>query len=79
MQMFEENIENTKTSKALLEMNHNLLGKCKSGITRVDVSFNIEKNDFASWIGKTAHIMFLEYQPFLSVLVSIYRNTIFSP
>mmetsp|Transcript_5734 Transcript_5734/g.4927 ORF Transcript_5734/g.4927 Transcript_5734/m.4927 type:complete len:212 (-) Transcript_5734:30-665(-) len=78
VQMFEENIEKTKTSKALLEMNQYLLKGVRNGVTRVDVSFNIEKNDFASWIGKTAHIMFLEYEPFLNVLVSIYRNTIFS-
>lgn len=78
VQVFQEGIDKSDTFKALLEMNHNLLSNCRNGIKRVDVSFNIEKNDFSSWIGKTAHIMFLEYQPFLSVLVSIYRNTIFA-
>lgn len=77
VQIYKDDLELPQT-KDLLKMNHNLLGRCRNGVTRVDVSFSIEKRDFDAWIGKTAHIMFLEYQPFLSVLVNIYRNTIFA-
>ena len=77
VQIFKDDLE-LPNANMLINMNQNILNQCKNGVTRVDVNFNIQKNDFESLIGKTAHIMLLEYQPFLSVLVNRYRSTIFA-
>ena len=40
---------------------------------RVDVNFNIEETSLDSMIGRTAHILFLENEELLKMLVSRYK------
>jgi hypothetical protein len=51
-------------------MVQNILGslKCQK-LYRLDVNFKIENKNFASFIGRTAHILLIECEPFfLSVI-----------
>jgi len=39
---------------------------------RLDVSFSIQQRNLDSFIGRTAHIMFLECQPLIKTIVFSY-------
>ncbi len=41
---------------------------------RLDVSFCIQQRNLDSFIGRTAHIMFLECQPLIKTIVFSYDN-----
>lgn len=77
VQIFKDDLKESN-AKEHYSMNENILNKCTNGVTRVDVYFNIKDKDFSALIGGKAHILFLNYQPFLNVLVNRYRSTIFS-
>lgn len=50
-------------------MSYNILSKItKDSIRRVDVNFYIPENSLDSFIGRTAHIQFLENQNFMKIL-----------
>ena len=50
-------------------MAYNLLSKItKDSIKRVDVNFVIQENNLDSFIGRTAHIQFLENVNFMKIL-----------
>lgn len=40
---------------------------------RIDVNFNIEETSFDSMIGRTAHILFLENEELLKMIVARYK------
>ena len=40
---------------------------------RLDVNFNIEENNLDSLIGRTAHILFLENEELMKMIVSRYK------
>jgi hypothetical protein len=46
--------------------------QCKK-LFRLDVNFKIENTNFASFIGRTAHILLIECEPF--ILSLIYKYT----
>ena len=56
-------------------MVNNLLGKCNNLETlyRLDVNFNIEETNLDSMIGRTAHILFLENDELMKMIVSRYK------
>ena len=56
-------------------MVNNLLGKCQNldVLYRLDVNFNIEETNLDSMIGRTAHILFLENEELMKMIVSRYK------
>lgn len=55
-------------------MAHNLLGESSLDVLyRLDVNFQIEETSFDSMIGRTAHILFLENEQLLKMMVSRYK------
>lgn len=62
-------------------MVENILGRLKCAkLFRLDVNFNIPKKDYslATLIGRTAHILMIECDPFLLALIYRYRD-VFCP
>jgi hypothetical protein len=56
-------------------MVNNLLSKCTTldVLYRLDVNFNIEETNIDSMIGRTAHILFLENEELMKMIVSRYK------
>jgi len=56
-------------------MVNNILGKCNNldVMYRLDVNFNIEETNLDSMIGRTAHILFLENEELMKMIVSRYK------
>ena len=56
-------------------MVNNILGRCNTleVMYRLDVNFNIEENNLDSMIGRTAHILFLENEDLMKMIVSRYK------
>jgi hypothetical protein len=53
----------------------NILGGLKAKMLfRLDVNFKIKDKNLDSWIGRTAHIQFLENQQFMKMLIHRYRD-----
>lgn len=57
-------------------MVNNLLGRCNDleVLYRLDVNFNIEETSLDSVIGRTAHILFLENEELMKMMVSRYKT-----
>ena len=57
-------------------MVNNILGKCNNleVMYRLDVNFNIEETNMDSLIGRTAHILFLENEELMKMIVSRYKK-----
>ena len=53
-------------------MVNNILGRCDNleVLYRLDVNFNIEEYTMDSYIGRTAHILFLENEELMKMIVS---------
>ena len=56
-------------------MVNNIFSKCNNldVLYRLDVNFNIEETNLDSVIGRTAHILFLENEELLKMIVSRYK------
>jgi hypothetical protein len=56
-------------------MVNNIFSKCNNldVMYRLDVNFNIEETNLDSVIGRTAHILFLENEELLKMIVSRYK------
>ena len=54
---------------------NNIFSKCNNldVLYRLDVNFNIEETNLDSVIGRTAHILFLENEELLKMIVSRYK------
>ena len=65
-------------ANTLLDMNNNILSRCKNGVTRVDVNYVIEPDFIGSKIGRKAHLKYLEDPIFLKMFANKYRSTMFS-
>ena len=76
VQIFNDDLETANANK-LFEMSQNILTKIKKSVTRVDIDFKHDGNNFDSIIGKTAHISFLNDPIFLRNFISKYKNIIF--
>ena len=57
-------------------MVNNLLGSCEEleVLYRLDVNFNIVETNIDSVIGRTAHILFLENEDLIKMIVSRYKT-----
>jgi hypothetical protein len=69
-------VSDVKTSgNYYISMAENLLSKCQTKLLyRLDVNFQIKDQNMDSWIGRTAHIQFLECVPLMKMLVYRYRE-----
>jgi hypothetical protein len=57
-------------------MVQNLVGKLpQKSITRVDVNFTIEESNLDTFIGRKAHILFLDNPCFLKMMTHRYKET----
>ena len=56
-------------------MVNNIFSKCNNldVLYRLDINFNIEETNLDSVIGRTAHILFLENEELLKMIVSRYK------
>lgn len=66
-----------ESKKGLLYRNmvHNLLGPLKSNtLKRFNIVFANKANNFDSFIGRTAHIYFLDQVQYIAMLCSVYKN-----
>ncbi len=58
-------------------MAYNILSKIDRGnIRRIDVNFHIPEKNLDSFIGRTAHIQFLENIPLMNILFTSIENVI---
>jgi len=56
-------------------MANNLLSKLPIDVLyRLDVNFNIAENNIDALIGRTAHILFLENEELMKMMVSRYKS-----
>ena len=56
-------------------MAKNILSDLKSKMLfRLDINFKIKDKNLDSWIGRTAHIQFLENQQFMKMLIYRYKD-----
>ena len=65
-----------KKGNTYIQMVNNILGKCNNidAMYRLDVNFNIEETNLDSLIGRTAHILFLENEDLMKMIVSRYKG-----
>ncbi|KAM3137033.1 hypothetical protein pb186bvf_010946 [Paramecium bursaria] len=72
VQLSREAIEDVR-GKLYVQMVQNLLGTLQNtNVYRIDVNFDIQEKNIDTFIGRTAHILFLECQPLLRMIVSLY-------
>lgn len=64
-----------KKGSGYIQMVNNLLGKCTTldVLYRLDVNFNIEETNIDSVLGRTAHILFLENEDLMKMIVARYK------
>ena len=64
-----------KKGSHYIQMVNNLLGKCTTldVLYRLDVNFNIEETNIDSMLGRTAHILFLENEDLMKMIVARYK------
>ena len=64
-----------KKGSTYIQMVNNILGKCTNlnCLYRLNVNFNIEETSVDSMIGRTAHILFLENEDLMKMMVSRYK------
>jgi len=57
-----------------INMVNNLFDNSKIEVLyRLDVNFNIEENNLDAYLGRTAHIIFLENEDLLKMIVARYK------
>jgi len=59
-----------------MQMVENIMNRTKNleVMYRLDVNFNIEETNLDSFIGRTAHILFLENEELMKMIVSRYKS-----
>lgn len=72
----EKNSKSSSSKNEVYErMAKNLLGSVPANhIYRIDVNFKIQEKNLDSFIGRSAHIRFLENQPLIRMIVSRYAE-----
>eukprot|EP00826_Nyctotherus_ovalis_P039928 TRINITY_DN3878_c0_g1_i1.p1 TRINITY_DN3878_c0_g1~~TRINITY_DN3878_c0_g1_i1.p1 ORF type:complete len:449 (+),score=100.84 TRINITY_DN3878_c0_g1_i1:2327-3673(+) len=64
-----------KSDTLYIKMGQNILTRLKAAsLHRVDVGFNIKKNNLNSFIGREAHLQFLENEVFLKIVAYYYAD-----
>ena len=66
---------NFKKSKAYIKMATKILSNLKTSIIyRLDISFNIKDRDLDAFIGRTAHILFLDQEQIIRMIIHRYGH-----
>ena len=76
IQICSDAARDAKRGNAYIQMVNNILGRCDASLDvlyRLDVNFNIEETSLDSIIGRTAHILFLENDELMKMIVSRYK------
>jgi len=64
-----------KNGQVYIQMAQNILGTLPADVLyRIDVDFRIEETNLDSFIGRTAHIQFLECQNMMKMLIHRFRE-----
>jgi len=64
-----------KNGQVYIQMAQNILGNLPADVLyRIDVDFRIEETNLDSFIGRTAHIQFLECQNMMKMLIHRFRE-----
>ena len=75
IQICQDAAKDPKLGNTYIQMATNLLGQSKlETIYRLDVNFNIEEKNIDSYIGRKAHILFLENEELLRMIISRYKT-----
>uniref|UniRef100_A0A7S3FS89 DUF676 domain-containing protein n=1 Tax=Strombidium rassoulzadegani TaxID=1082188 RepID=A0A7S3FS89_9SPIT len=76
IQICGEAAKDQKKGNTYIQMVNNILGKAANldVLYRLDVNFNIEENNLDAMIGRTAHILFLENEELMKMIVSRYKS-----
>ena len=74
MQICREAAKDPIRGSAYIQMVNSMLSNVPfDTLYRLDVNFNIEENNLDSYIGRTAHILFLENEDLLKMIVARYK------
>ena len=74
MQICKEAAKDVNRGSGYIQMVNSLLGNVPLNVLyRLDVNFNIEETNIDSMIGRTAHILFLENEYLLKMIVARYK------
>jgi len=74
MQICKEAAKDKDRGSAYIQMVNSMLSNVPfETLYRLDVNFNIEENNLDSYIGRTAHILFLENEELLRMIVARYK------
>ena len=74
IQICKEAAKDVSRGSGYIQMVNGLLGGVPLNVLyRLDVNFNIEETNLDSMIGRTAHILFLENEELLRMIVARYK------
>ena len=74
MQICREAAKDRERGSAYIQMVNSMLSNVPfETLYRLDVNFNIEDSNLDSYIGRTAHILFLENEDLLKMIVARYK------
>ena len=74
IQICKEAAKDVSRGSGYIQMVNSLLSSVPFNVLyRLDVNFNIEENNLDSYIGRTAHILFLENEELLKMIVARYK------
>ena len=74
LQICREAAKDVKQGNHYIQMVNSLLGNTPTQVLyRLDVNFNIEETNLDSMIGRTAHILFLENEDLMRMIVARYK------
>ena len=74
LQICREAAKDVTKGNCYIQMVNSLLGNVPAHVLyRLDVNFNIEETNLDSMIGRTAHILFLENEDLMRMIVARYK------
>lgn len=74
MQICSEATRDVTRGNGYIQMVNNMLSNVPLTVLyRLDVNFNIEETSFDSMIGRTAHLLFLENEDLMRMIVARYK------
>lgn len=75
IQICQDAAKDVNKGNTYIKMANNLLSKLPVDVLyRLDVNFNISETNIDSLIGRTAHILFLENEELMKMIVSRYKQ-----
>ena len=73
IQICKESLTDTNKGKAYIKMATKILSNLKTNIVyRIDINFNIQDKNLDAFVGRKAHILFLDDQTIMRMLIHRY-------